>query len=149
MRLVTSDLWHMTCDTWLVTDDMWHMCDTWHVTHEWHMTCDTWVTQYVCHFTCDKWHVTHDMWHMTCDTWHVTGMGRWTFSQNFSSLTFTVWEWRFVEDRQSYDDISTNHQWMNEWINQSIRDGGDCRTAPASPGLLTIIQETLNLGICG
>ena len=39
---------------------------------------------------CDTWNVTHDMWHMTCDTWHVTGRGRWTFSQNFSSLAFTV-----------------------------------------------------------
>ena len=30
------------------------------------------------------------MWHVTCDTWHVRR--RWTFSQNYSSLTLTVWE---------------------------------------------------------
>ena len=93
--------------------------------------------------TGDRWQVTGDMWHVTCDTWHMTGMGRWTFSQNFSSLTFTVWEWRFVEDRQSYDDVSTNHQWMNESMNQSISDGGDCRTAPATPGLLKILSPSM------
>ena len=30
------------------------------------------------------------MWHVTCNMWHMTGWGRWTFSNNFSSL---VWEW--------------------------------------------------------
>ena len=35
--------------------------------------------------TCDTWHVTYTMWHMTVG-------GRWTFSQNLSSLALTVWE---------------------------------------------------------
>ena len=37
------------------------------------------------------------MWYVTCYTWHLTGGWRWTFSQNVSSLSFTVWKWRFVE----------------------------------------------------
>ena len=45
-----------------------------------------------------------------------------------------VWEGRFVEDIQSKQDISTNHHLLNELIN----DGRDCRTAPATPGLLNI-----------
>ena len=33
---------------------------------------------------------------------------------------------------------------MNESINQSINDGGDCRTAPATPGLLMNSEKVLN-----
>ena len=41
---------------------------------------------------CDMWHGIRDMWHLTCETWYVAGgAGRWTFSQNFSSLVLTVW----------------------------------------------------------
>ena len=35
---------------------------------------------------------------------------------------------------------------MNELINQSVSDGGDCRTAPATPGLLKIYGVTLLVG---
>ena len=35
---------------------------------------------------------------MAWDTWHGTGGGRSTFSQHFSSLALTVWEWRFDEN---------------------------------------------------
>ena len=43
-----------------------------------------------------------------------------------------VWDlWR-IEDLEE-KDYSINES-MNEWIN----DGGDCRTAPATPGLLNI-----------
>ena len=57
----------------------------------WHVTPDMW------HVTRDMWHVTRDTWHVTCDTWpwQVTGGSRWTFSQKFSSLALTVWEWRW------------------------------------------------------
>ena len=30
---------------------------------------------------------------------------------------------------------------MTESVNESINDGGDCRTAPATPGLLKIIAK--------
>ena len=30
-------------------------------------------------------------WHLTRDTWHVTGGGRWTYSQNVRSLALMVW----------------------------------------------------------
>ena len=71
--------------------------------------------------TCDT-----DMWHVTLDVWHVTHLGRWTSSPNFSFLALTVWELRYFEY------ISTNHHWMTELMNH----GGVCRTAPATPGLL-------------
>ena len=35
--------------------------------------------------------------------WHITGGGRWTFSQNVSFLFFTVWEWRCSEDIPTKD----------------------------------------------
>ena len=62
--------------------------------------CDMW------HMRCDTWHVTHDMWHVTC--W-----GGWTFSQNFSSLAFTVF------DLWYYDDIEEKAHLLTEWMNQS------------------------------
>ena len=37
-----------------------------------------------------------------------------------------------VGDMQSYEDIST----INEWIS----DGGVCRTAPATPGLVITVN---------
>ena len=58
---------------------------------------------------------------MTCDTWHVTHGGGWTFSKNFSSLAHMVWE---IQCKGS--------------MNELMSDGGDCRTAPATPGLLII-----------
>ena len=58
----------------------------------------------------------------------MTGGGRWTFSQNFSSLALTVWEWRCLED------IFTKYDLATQFINQK----GVCRTAPATPGLLII-----------
>ena len=63
---------------------------------------------------------------MTHDTLHVTGGRRWTFFQNFSTLAFTVWKWRFVED------IFTKDHSLSLLIN----DKGVCRTAPATPGLV-------------
>ena len=42
------------------------------------------------HETHGKWHVTSDIGHMPWDMWHVTICGGWTFSQNSSSLAFTV-----------------------------------------------------------
>ena len=67
------------------------------------------------HLTWDIWHVTRDMWHVTLQTWHMTSWGRWTFSQNISSLAFTVCEWR---------------------CSDLTNDEGVCITAPAIPGLV-------------
>ena len=59
--------------------------------------------------------------------WHVTCLGGWTFSQNFSSLALTVCDLWYYEDLEEKDDS------MNEWIS----DKAVYRTAPATPGLLT------------
>ena len=36
---------------------------------------------------------------------------------------------------------------MNEWMNEWLNDGGDCRTAPATPGLLTIPMEFIFMDV--
>ena len=54
-------------------------------------------------------HVTGDMWHMTHDMWHMTRDGH----GEVNLLALAVWEWRFVEDIQSYEDTSTNHDSVN------------------------------------
>ena len=51
------------------------------------ITCDIW------HTTCDMWYMTFEMWHIRCNTWHVTGRGRWTLSQSFSSSALLISEW--------------------------------------------------------
>ena len=48
--------------------------------------------------TCDLWHVTYDIWHMTRDMLLVTRLGRWTFSQNFTSLALTICDLWYYED---------------------------------------------------
>ena len=63
------------------------------------------------HASCDMWHLTCDTWHVTCDTWNVTSGGRWTFSQNDSSLALTVYLrvkvfWRNVHKGSPTDLIS-------------------------------------------
>ena len=54
---------------------------------------------------------TGDTWHVTCDTWHMTGGGRWTFSQNFSSLELL----QFGNEVMNMMKICS--QIMTEWIN--------------------------------
>ena len=90
------------------------------------------------------WHVTRDTWHMTCDMWHVWHMTHivgWTFAQNFSTLALLVWDWQCLED------ICTNKGWVNQWMNEWVSDGGDCRTAPAAPSLLnSLVWDILKKG---
>ena len=74
--------------------------------------------------TCDGWHVTGDTWHMTDDTWHVG----WTFCQNFRFGIESGWKIFRLKD---------------EWRNHLINDRGVCRTAPATPGLLTSLLRRL------
>ena len=40
------------------------------------------------------------MLHLTGDMWHMTHGGVWIFSQNFSSLTLTVWDRQCLEDSE-------------------------------------------------
>ena len=56
--------------------------------------------------TCKPWRFSPVLWKL--DGVGTVNMGRRTFSQNLSSLAFTVWEWRFVEDIQSYEDDDVN-----------------------------------------
>ena len=49
------------------------------------------------------------------------------------------YELRFVEDLQSHEDISTNHDSVSELIN----DEAVYRAAPATPGLLNILPANL------
>ena len=71
------------------------------------------------------WHVTGDRRQATGDRWQVTLSVGWTFSENFSSLPLPVWDWQCLEDI-----------WTKGSVSHSISDGGDCRTVPATPGLL-------------
>ena len=64
---------------------------------------------------------------MTHDTW--CGV-RWTFSQNFSSIALTVLDlycFKYLEEK-------------DQLVNNRINDEAFCRTAPATPGLLTVLQ---------
>ena len=74
------------------------------------------------------------MWHVTHDKWHVTHGGGWTFYQNFSSLALTVWHlWHLV-------DWEEKERLLNQWINNESVS----RTAPATPGLLKMVEQTYN-----
>ena len=92
-----------------------------------YLTSDMW------HQTHDTWHMTPDTWYLTCDTWHVTHGGRWTFSQNFSSLSLMVWDTQCLEDSKGSP-------------NESVNDKGVCRTAPATAGLLnTSVNQNFSI----
>ena len=99
------------------------------------MFVETWVRQPCWHMTLDTWHRTSDMWHVTRAMWHVTHGGGLTFSQTFSSLAFTVWDWQCLEDSEKKEER------LNEWIIHK----GVCRTAPATPSLL---NTSVILSVC-
>ena len=68
--------------------------------------------------------MTHDTWHVTYDTWQVGGGEPSLKKSAPSSYSFGVnMFWRYFH---------------KEWISKSISNIGDCRTAPARPGLLNI-----------
>ena len=58
----------------------------------------------------------------------MIGCGGLKFSQNVSSKALTVWDRQCLEDYEQKDHL----------LSESMSDGGDCRTAPAKPGLLII-----------
>ena len=78
------------------------------------------------HVTCDLWHVTHDMWHMTFSV-------GWPLSRNVSSLALLVLDWQCLEDIWTKGSLKQS-------VSQLISNGGDWRTAPATPGLLITIK---------
>ena len=78
------------------------------------------------HVSYDIWYVTCDMWHMTNDIGHMTHNRLLTFCQSLRSLALTVWELWCFEYLEEKDD----------WLTESINDGGVCKIVPAMPGLL-------------
>ena len=77
--------------------------------------------------TRDRWHVRCVTWHLTRDIRHVIYGRRWTFSHNFRSLAYTVWEWWCLEDLEEKGDLA----------NQLMNHEGVCRTVPSALGLLS------------
>ena len=72
------------------------------------------------HVTCDTWQVTHDMRHVTCDMlWGVTILSKFQLPNSFGLLFMIFWR---LGGKGS----------LNEWIKHEA----DCRTAPATLGLL-------------
>ena len=129
-------MWYMTRDTWHVTCDMWHMThDRW---EEVNLLSKALLPSYyslgvrvdMWHMTCATWDLTPDMWHLTYDMFHLTHRGWWTLCKNFKFLALTVWVWRFCEDSKQKDHL----------LNQLISEKGVCRTAPATQGLLNILN---------
>ena len=85
--------------------------------------------------TCDRWRVTRDTWHVTRDTWHMTQGVGWTFSQNFSFLALNGLGFMMLW-------ISGGKGSAIHWINKEAL----CKTAPATPGLLIIVNTNVSLG---
>ena len=82
------------------------------------------------HITRHMWHVTRDMQHVICDmSWGVNILSKFQRPSS-SGLWFMIF-WRL-----GWKD------WMTESMNQWINHEADCRTAPATPGLLIIDNST-------
>ena len=48
--------------------------------------------------------ITLKQYFLTCDKWHMTGAGRWTFSQNFSSLALVTLRLKSLVYRNNIKD---------------------------------------------
>ena len=84
--------------------------------------CDMWQV------TCDTWNVTRDMWHVTCGMlWGVNIVSKFQLL-SYSGLWFMIF-WRLG-----------GKGWFTNSLNESMNDKADCRTAPATPGLVKIIS---------
>ena len=73
---------------------------------------------------------------------NFTFLGPWGWGWLMRALQLVMWsegKW------EANEDISTNHQSVNEWMNELISNGGDCRTAPATPGLFISYKTTPNM----
>ena len=89
-----------------------------------HFSCDMW------HVKWDTWNVTHDMWHMAPDMWHLTH-DRWGVGEPSLKMPAPLLLrfgnkglLRIFWQRQS----------------ESIYEEGVCRTSPATPGVLNIVN---------
>ena len=75
------------------------------------------------HVTCDMWHVTRDIWHMwhaTCDLlWGMNILSKFQLPTS-SDLWFMIF-WRLGG---------------KGWLSHLMSNEADCRTAPATQGLL-------------
>ena len=77
------------------------------------------------HMTRDTWHLTPETLHVTPDLWHLVGvniLSKFQLPSSFGSCVMIFW---------MFDEKG----WLTDWIS-------DCRTAPATPGLL-IMKESL------
>ena len=86
------------------------------------LTGDRWQVTY------DTWKVTNDTWHMTRDTWHIVWDKHsliFFAPKPFGFGIESVWKIFWLKD---------------DSINESLNHGGNCRTAPATPGLSNIYQ---------
>ena len=89
------------------------------------------------HVTCDRWHVTSDRWQVTGDTWHVTHDTKHIVWDENSLKISALQLFRFGID-SVWKIFELKDHSMNQLINDWMSNGGDCRTAPATPGLLMI-----------
>ena len=133
---VKCDMWHVTRDTWYVTHDSWGELNLLWKFLDPSFNCLGFM-MFMWHKTCDIWQETGDIWHVTI--WHMTGGGKWTFSDNLRSLALTIWGLWWFKYWEGKDDWLTD--WMNEWMNEWMSIEGDHRTAPATRGLLNIIRK--------
>ena len=80
------------------------------------------------------WHVTRDMRRVTCDM--LLGVN---ILSKFQLPSSSGW-WFMIFWRLG------GKGWLTDWLSELMNDEADCRTAPASPGLLIILQEELEVG---
>ena len=80
----------------------------------------------------DMWQVTGGTQYVATDMWHVTV----DLMKKKNKKTLSVWGF------QCFEDIFTNHH-LFSYLNEVINHRGDCRTAPATPGLLDIEAKIL------
>ena len=87
------------------------------------MTCDTW------HLTPDSLHVTPDTWHMSFTMWwELNILSKFKLPSSFDLGVMMFWR-------------LGGKGWLTDWLSQLMSNGGVCRTAPATPGLLKIIMK--------
>ena len=76
----------------------------------------------------DRWQVTCDRRHMTCDTWHMT-------HDTYCGINILS---KFQLSGSSGLGLIWSEGSLNESVIELMKDGGDCRRAPATPGLFNM-----------
>ena len=74
------------------------------------------------------------MWHLTLDTWHVT-RDKWHLLRYAQGVMNIVSKFQVPSSYGLGVKVSWRF-WTKGSLNELISDGGDCRTASATPGLL-------------